>query len=240
MAGTRERLGHLVVALADGLEDVLGRRRFRDIPTAAKKGGVEGDKTFYFGEHAEKMKGPQDIDLDVQPPPDLAIEVEVSHSADDAVIVWGRLGVPEVWRFDPIADGMLLLVSPSGTALTTASNAAWPSRCSPPTTWSSRCDWRMNLGMGEWYSAARPMGPQGDRSQEAERRLMHESTPDAGIGFYPPVGTTSSTAWARTCARRVKSELEPGERLLWAGRLGSSGAVGGRGVFRLVGDLRSS
>jgi hypothetical protein len=28
----------------------------------------------------------------------------VSHPADDAVIVWGRLGVPEIWRFDPIAE----------------------------------------------------------------------------------------------------------------------------------------
>jgi Uma2 family endonuclease len=37
----------------------------------------------------------------VQPPPDLAIEVEVSHSADMALIAWGRLGVPEVWRFQP-------------------------------------------------------------------------------------------------------------------------------------------
>jgi Uma2 family endonuclease len=68
-----------------------------------KKGGVEGDETFYFGPHAEIMKGSKDVDLETQPPPDLAIEVEVSHSADDAVIVWGRLGVPEVWRFDPIA-----------------------------------------------------------------------------------------------------------------------------------------
>lgn len=68
-----------------------------------KQGGVEGDKTYYFGEHAELMRGSKDIDLASQPPPDLAIEVEVSHSADDAVIVWGRLGVPEVWRFDPIA-----------------------------------------------------------------------------------------------------------------------------------------
>jgi Uma2 family endonuclease len=48
------------------------------------------------------MKGSRDIDLNVQPPPDLAIEVEVSHSAEDAVITWGRLGVAEVWRFDPI------------------------------------------------------------------------------------------------------------------------------------------
>jgi hypothetical protein len=50
------------------------------------------------------MKGAQNIDLELQPPPDLAIEVEVSHSAEDAIIVRGRLGVPEVWRFDPIAE----------------------------------------------------------------------------------------------------------------------------------------
>ena len=67
------------------------------------EGSVEGDETFYFGEHAERMKRQERIDLDAQPPPDLAVELEVSHSADDAVIVWGRVGVPEVWRFDPIA-----------------------------------------------------------------------------------------------------------------------------------------
>jgi Uma2 family endonuclease len=93
----------LVVALAGGL-----RMNWEPAATATyrkqeKEGGVEGDETFYFGQNAEIMKGPKDIDLNSQPPPDLAVEVEVSHSADDAVLVWGRLGVPEVWRFDPIA-----------------------------------------------------------------------------------------------------------------------------------------
>ena len=46
------------------------------------------------------MKGPVDIDLATQPPPDLAIEVEVTHRADVSMGVYGRLGVPEVWRFD--------------------------------------------------------------------------------------------------------------------------------------------
>ena len=46
------------------------------------------------------MAGPVEIDLATQPPPDLAIEVEVSHPADDAMLVYGRLGVPEVWRLD--------------------------------------------------------------------------------------------------------------------------------------------
>jgi Uma2 family endonuclease len=99
-----ERLSQLVVALAEAL-----RIPWEDAASATyrkkeKKGGVEGDKTFYFAEHAELMRGARDIDLKTQPPPDLAIEVEVTHSADDAVIVWGRLGVPEVWRFDPIEE----------------------------------------------------------------------------------------------------------------------------------------
>ena len=96
-----ERLGELVMAMAAGLgipwEDA-GQATFR---RERMEAGLEGDKTFYLGDHAERMRGPQDIDLDVQPPPDLAIEVEVSHSADDAMVAWGRLGVPEVWRFDP-------------------------------------------------------------------------------------------------------------------------------------------
>jgi Uma2 family endonuclease len=99
-----KRLSQLVVALAVALEmtweDAGGATYRREDINA----GVEGDETFYFGEHAELMKGARDIDLTEQPPLDLAIEVEVNHSADDATEVWGRLGVPEVWRFDPIAE----------------------------------------------------------------------------------------------------------------------------------------
>ncbi|MEW4566405.1 Uma2 family endonuclease [Tautonia sp. JC769] len=99
-----ERLGQLVVAVASGCgirwEDA-GTATYR---RADEEVGVEGDKTFYLGPHAEQMKGAVDIDLDSQPPPDLAIEVEVSHSANQALKVWGRLGVPEVWRFDPLRD----------------------------------------------------------------------------------------------------------------------------------------
>jgi len=65
-----------------------------------KEAGLEGDRTFHFGLNAERMRGPKNYDFDVDPPPDLAIEVEVTHPADDAIEAWGRLEVPEVWRFD--------------------------------------------------------------------------------------------------------------------------------------------
>lgn len=59
------------------------------------KEGIEGDRTYYLAnEHAIRGKI---VDLSVDPPPDLAIEVEYTHPAGKAVEIWRRLGVPEVW-----------------------------------------------------------------------------------------------------------------------------------------------
>jgi len=78
--------------------------------------GVEGDQTFYFGDHAVMMRGPVNVDLTTQPPPDLAIEVELSHSSDDSVEVWRRLGVPEVWRLHVGRGTLVFLVrEPDGS-----------------------------------------------------------------------------------------------------------------------------
>ncbi|WP_435009816.1 Uma2 family endonuclease [Tundrisphaera lichenicola] len=88
----------MVVALQCGIEyEVAGSATFR---SEGQKVGVEGDRTYYFGPHAEIMRGPIDIDLSTQPPPDLAIEVELTHLADDAIATYARIGVPEVWRFN--------------------------------------------------------------------------------------------------------------------------------------------
>jgi Uma2 family endonuclease len=95
-----ELLGQFLraVALACGVRwDEAGSATYRRPEMDA---GSEGDKVFYLGEHARQMRGPVNIDLATQPPPDLAIEVELSHSADAALVAWGCIGVPEVWRFD--------------------------------------------------------------------------------------------------------------------------------------------
>ena len=93
-------LGNFVLGIAGVLElecepsgEATCRRR-------EKEAGLEGDRTFHFGSNAERMRGGRNYDFDVDPPPDLAIEVEATHPADDAIEAWGRLGVPEVWRFD--------------------------------------------------------------------------------------------------------------------------------------------
>jgi Uma2 family endonuclease len=95
-----ECLGHLVVGIAARLGipcEPAGEATYR---RREKGAGLEGDRTFHFGANAVTMRGGRDYDFSVDPPPDLAIEVEVSHPADEAVEAWGRARVPEVWRFD--------------------------------------------------------------------------------------------------------------------------------------------
>ena len=87
----------MAVALGCGIErEVAGSATFR---LEAREAGVEGDRTYYFGDNAAIMAGPIEIDLATQPPPDLAIEVEVTHPADKAIATYARIGVPEVWHY---------------------------------------------------------------------------------------------------------------------------------------------
>jgi Uma2 family endonuclease len=60
--------------------------------------GLEPDEGYYLA-NAERVVGRR-IDLSVDPPPDLAIEVEISRSALNRMGIYAALGVPEVWRFD--------------------------------------------------------------------------------------------------------------------------------------------
>jgi Uma2 family endonuclease len=95
-----DTLGHLVMALAAQLSipcEPAGEATYR---RQEKEAGLEGDRTFHFRGNALKMRGGKNYDFSADPPPDLAIEVEVSHPADDAMAAWGRAGVPEVWRFE--------------------------------------------------------------------------------------------------------------------------------------------
>jgi Uma2 family endonuclease len=60
--------------------------------------GLEPDECFYLA-NAPRVCGKK-IDLNVDPPPDLAIEIEISRSALDRMGIYAALRVPEVWRYD--------------------------------------------------------------------------------------------------------------------------------------------
>lgn len=61
--------------------------------------GIEGDDVFWIA-NARKMAGVRELDLKIHPPPDLAIEVDVSRSSMNRLKIYAKLGVPEVWRLE--------------------------------------------------------------------------------------------------------------------------------------------
>ena len=89
----------LVEALAMELEidiESLGSSTFRKESIGR---GLEPDECYYI-QHAEQMWNKRDLNFEHDPPPDLAIEIEVSRSTLDRQSVYAALGVPELWRYD--------------------------------------------------------------------------------------------------------------------------------------------
>jgi Uma2 family endonuclease len=76
--------------------DSLGSTTFRreDIDR-----GFEPDSCFYI-QNAAAVRGKKRIDLTVDPPPDLVIEIDITSPSLDKFPIFARVGVPEVWRFD--------------------------------------------------------------------------------------------------------------------------------------------
>ncbi|MBW4666870.1 MAG: Uma2 family endonuclease [Cyanomargarita calcarea GSE-NOS-MK-12-04C] len=94
-------IGDLVKILLEELEidcEPFGSTTFKREDMAS---GVEPDDSFYIQNHA-RMIGKERIDLTVDPPPDLAIEVDVTSKTQ--LNAYEALGVPELWRYE---DGKL-------------------------------------------------------------------------------------------------------------------------------------
>ncbi len=61
------------------------------------KKGLEPDECYYVTNRPRDL---QRFNLRKDPPPDLAIEVDITHSSVPREPIYAALGVPEVWRFD--------------------------------------------------------------------------------------------------------------------------------------------
>jgi Uma2 family endonuclease len=61
--------------------------------------GFEPDTCFYV-QNEERVRGKVEIDSEVDPPPDLVIEVDITSPSLDRFPIYAHFGVPEVWRYD--------------------------------------------------------------------------------------------------------------------------------------------
>jgi Uma2 family endonuclease len=124
----KEIVGDLLKALLEELEIeflTLGSTTFKD-PDLNQ--GIEPDQCFYIQNEA-RVRGKRRLDLKVDPPPDLVIEIDITSRTYPKI--YQALKVPELWRFERgalqinvLRDGTYVVVSESpnfqGVALTEA------------------------------------------------------------------------------------------------------------------------
>jgi Uma2 family endonuclease len=104
-----DRFGRRLAMVIDEVTEALGvfvegiaTTTLRRKGDGRRKGsGKESDYGFYFGENAVRMHRRDVLDLDVDPPPDIAIEVDYKADSAKALKLYARLEVPEVWRYKP-------------------------------------------------------------------------------------------------------------------------------------------
>jgi Uma2 family endonuclease len=92
-------LGCLVDVLTEELEIPRKGGRSTTFKRAAQERGLEADNCYWI-QHEAQMRGKKEFDAERDPPPDLAIEVDISRSSLNRLPIYAALKVPEVWRFD--------------------------------------------------------------------------------------------------------------------------------------------
>ena len=63
------------------------------------KRGFEPDSCFYF-KNEERMRGKKRLNLAVDPPPELVVEIDISSPSLKKLPLFAAFGISEVWRFD--------------------------------------------------------------------------------------------------------------------------------------------
>lgn len=91
---------------------------------AERRQGLEPDECYYVAHEAE-VRDKADYIPGRDPPPDLAVEVDVTSSSVERMPIYAKLGVPEVWRF---RDGQLSFwrLTRRGTYVRSARSQAFP------------------------------------------------------------------------------------------------------------------
>ncbi|NJO15043.1 MAG: Uma2 family endonuclease [Thioploca sp.] len=117
----KEIIGDLVKIILEEMNiefRALGSTTFKNEQMAQ---AIEADACFYI-HHEAMVRGKKRIDLIVDPPPDLAIEIDISSRThfDN----YEKLGVPELWRYD--GEHLEINVLQNGRYVTSTTSVHFP------------------------------------------------------------------------------------------------------------------
>jgi Uma2 family endonuclease len=89
----------LVLIISDELDREILSFGSTTLKLKPQRKGAEGDDCFYI-QHAGDIKAKDQIDLEFDPPPDLVVEIDLTHESSSKFAIYAAMGVPEIWRYD--------------------------------------------------------------------------------------------------------------------------------------------
>lgn len=105
-------IGRLIFLVALELGMPLRTGGSTTLKEALRNIGLEPDECFWI-QHAKALRGKKKWSAGKDPPPDLAVEIDITSSWLDRLGIYASLKVPEVWRFDGEMLKILILM-PNG------------------------------------------------------------------------------------------------------------------------------
>lgn len=97
--GPANLLPHLIAVIAEELDIDFLSRGSTTLRKKKRAKGTDPDDCYYFKEY-KKISGKKRLDLTIDPPPDLAIEVDITSGSIPKFPIYAAIGVPELWRHD--------------------------------------------------------------------------------------------------------------------------------------------
>ncbi|MFL5245924.1 MAG: Uma2 family endonuclease [Gemmataceae bacterium] len=98
-----ERIGRILARLIETLTEELGLpiegAKSTTLRRRKKKRGLEPDDCFWIA-NEPSIRAKDTLDLRVDPPPDLALETDMTSSSMNRMEIYAALGIPEVWRYE--------------------------------------------------------------------------------------------------------------------------------------------
>ena len=96
--GSSSRIDQFVNVVTEETEQNLKSLQSTRLNKPELPAGAEPDQCYYIANEAA-VRG-KTVDLAVDPPPDLVVEVDITHTDIDKNALYAAMNVPEFWRYD--------------------------------------------------------------------------------------------------------------------------------------------
>jgi Uma2 family endonuclease len=120
-----EWIGRLIFFLALEMKVPLRSGGSTTLKKFLRRKGLEPDKCFWI-KNEQAMRGRKTWNVRSDPPPDLAVEIDITRSSLDRRAIYAALEVPELWHYDGETFRVLIL-GPNGKYREKSRSLAFPS-----------------------------------------------------------------------------------------------------------------